>query len=139
LVYQITIMHYKKTATLSILLATVVSLSAFMPQQEKPKPTNLKVLPKNISHDDLDKVMDGFKAALGVKCGFCHSPQKDNPKKLDFASDENPKKDIARNMMRMTKKINKKYFHEKDKSGKLINISCASCHNGKEEPVTIKI
>lgn len=133
-------MHYKKTITFSILLATVVMLSAFMPQQqEKPKPTNLKVLPKNISHDDLEKVMDGFKAALGVKCGFCHSPRKDDPKKLDFASDENHKKEIARNMMRMTAKINKKYFQHKDKEGKLINISCVSCHNGKEEPATIKI
>jgi cytochrome c2 len=133
-------MCYKKTITFSIILATVVMLSAFMPQQQQdPKPTNLKVLPKNISHDDLDKVMDGFKAALGVKCNFCHSPRKDNPKRLDFASDENPKKEIARDMMRMTNKINKKYFHETDKEGKLTNISCASCHNGKEEPVTVKI
>lgn len=132
-------MRYKKTIALSLILTTAVMLSAFMPQQEEPKATNLKVLPKNISHDDLDKVMDGFKAALGVKCNFCHSPRKDNPKKLDFASDENPKKEVAREMMRMTNKINKKYFHEKDKEGKLTNISCASCHNGKEEPVTIKI
>jgi len=133
-------MQYKKTITFLILLGTAVLLSAFMPQQQQePKPTNLKVLPKNISHDELDEVMDGFKAALGVKCGFCHSPRKDNSKKLDFASDDNPKKEIARDMMRMTAKINKKYFHQKDKEGKLINISCASCHNGKEEPVTIKI
>lgn len=135
-------MRYKKTITFSLLLGTVVMLSAFMPQQEpkqEPKATNLKVLPKNISHDDLDKVMDGFKLALGVKCNYCHAPRKDNPKKLDFASDENPKKEVARDMMRMTNKINKKYFHEKDKEGKLTNISCASCHNGKEEPVTIKI
>jgi hypothetical protein len=133
-------MRYKTTITLSILLATVVILSAFMPQQEeKPKPTNLKVLPKNISHDDLEKVMKGFKTALGVKCDFCHTPRKDDPKKLDFTSDENPKKDIARGMIKMTQKINKKYFHRKDKEGKLINISCVSCHNGKEEPATIKI
>ena len=132
-------MRYKKTIAFSLILTTVVMLSAFMPQQEKPKPTNLKVLPKNISDEDLDKVMDGFKVALGVKCNFCHSPRKDNPKKLDFASDENPKKEVAREMMRMTNKINKKYFHEKDKEGKLTNISCASCHNGKEEPLTIKI
>ncbi|WP_225874592.1 c-type cytochrome [Pedobacter hiemivivus] len=113
-------MRYKKTITFSLILGTVVMLSAFMPQQEpkqEPKATNLKVLPKNISHDDLDKVMDGFKLALGVKCNYCHSPRKDNPKKLDFASDENPKKEIARDMMRMTNKINKKYFHEKDKEG----------------------
>ncbi|ACU04939.1 MULTISPECIES: c-type cytochrome [Pedobacter] len=132
-------MPYKKTIVFSILLSTVLILSAFMPQQEDKKPVNLKVLPKNISEKELDDIMDGFKAALGVKCNFCHTPRKDNPKKLDFASDENPKKEIARNMIRMTNKINKKYFHEKDKEGKLINISCVSCHNGKEEPQTIKI
>lgn len=134
-------MRYKKTIILSVLLMAIVMLSAFMPQQqqEKKKPTNLKVLPKNISHDDLDKVMDGFKAALGVKCNFCHAPRKDDPKKLDFASDEKKEKEIARDMMRMTAKINKKYFHNKDKEGLIKNITCASCHNGKEEPQTIKI
>ncbi|MBB2148012.1 c-type cytochrome [Pedobacter gandavensis] len=131
-------MRYRKIITFSLLLGAVVMLSAFM-QQEEPKAKNLKVLPKNISHDDLDKVMDGFKLALGVKCNFCHAPRKDDPKKLDFASDENPKKEIARNMIRMTNKINKKYFHEKNKEGKLTNISCVSCHNGKEEPITIKL
>lgn len=94
-------MPYKKTIVFSILLSTVLILSAFMPQQEDKKPVNLKVLPKNISEKELDDIMDGFKAALGVKCNFCHTPRKDNPKKLDFASDENPKKEIARNMIRM--------------------------------------
>lgn len=128
-------MRYKKTITLSILLATVVMLSAFMPRQDE-KAKNLKVLPKDISHEDLDKVMDGFKVALGVKCNFCHASKKDDPKRLDFASDEKPEKDIARNMMRMTAKINQKYFHIKDtKDGKaMLAVSCITCHNGKEHP-----
>ncbi len=37
--------------------------------------------------------MDGFKAALGVKCSFCHAPSKDTAQKWpDFASDEKPEK-----------------------------------------------
>jgi len=133
-------MRYKKTLTLAVLAATVVMMSGFMSRQEpQHKFTNLKVLPKNISKDDLDKVMDGFKAALGVKCNFCHAPRKDDPKKLDFASDEKNHKLIARDMMRMTAKINKKYFHRLDKEGKITNITCISCHNGKEEPQTIKL
>lgn len=133
-------MRYKKTITLSILLSATVMLSAFMPQQEPtPKYTNLKILPKNINKEDLKKVMDGFKDALGVKCNFCHAPMKDDPKKLDFASDEKNHKLIAREMMKMTAKINKKYFTHKDKEGKVTNISCVSCHNGKEEPQTIKL
>ncbi|TDQ06930.1 c-type cytochrome [Pedobacter metabolipauper] len=132
-------MRYKKTITLSIICAVVVTLSAFMPQQQEKKATNLKVLPKNTSKEELDKVMDGFKVALGVRCNYCHASAKDNPRKMDFASDENPKKEVARDMMRMTNKINKKYFHEKDKEGMLVNISCVSCHNGKAEPQTVKI
>jgi len=130
-------MRYKKTTTLAVLISSVMLLSAFMPQQEH-KAKNLQVLPKDISHEELDKVMDGFKTALGVRCGYCHAPRKDDPKKMDFASDDNPKKEVARDMMRMTNKINKKYFHDKDQEGMVTNISCISCHNGKEEPVTIK-
>lgn len=133
-------MRYKKTLTLTIMIATVAIMSSFMSKQEpQPKYTNLKVLPKNISKEELDNVMDGFKAALGVKCNFCHAPRKDDAKKLDFASDEKQHKLIAREMMKMTAKINKKYFHRKDKEGKMTNISCMSCHNGKEEPQTIKL
>nr|WP_199077832.1 c-type cytochrome [Pedobacter sp. ASV19] len=130
-------MRYKKTITLSILLGTVVMLSAFMPKlQQERKATNLKVLPKDISHEELDKIMDGWKVALGVKCNFCHAAKKDDPKRLDFASDEKPEKEIARNMVRMTAKINSKYFHVKDKKdGKaMLAVSCITCHNGKEHP-----
>ena len=33
---------------------------------------NLQVLPKNITIDSLDKIMDGFNVGLGVDCKFCH-------------------------------------------------------------------
>jgi len=127
----------KKTITLAMLAGVVVFLSAFMPkQQEAFKAKNLKVLPKNITKEDLDKVMDGFKASLGVRCNHCHASVKDNPRKMDFASDENPKKDVARDMMRMTAKINKKYFMHQLKDGQgVVEISCTTCHNGKSEPI----
>jgi len=127
----------KKAVTLAMLVGIVIFLSAFMPkQQEAFKAKNLKVLPKNISKEDLDKVMDGFKASLGVRCNYCHASVKDNPRKMDFASDDNVKKEVARDMMRMTAKINKKYFQKTIKDGNgLVEISCTTCHNGKAEPV----
>lgn len=127
----------KKAITLAMLAGIVMFLSAFMPkQQEAFKAKNLKVLPKTISKEDLDKVMDGFKASLGVRCNYCHASVKDNPRKMDFASDDNAKKEVARDMMRMTAKINKKYFQHEMKDGKgLVEISCTTCHNGKSEPV----
>ena len=110
-------------------------IAATTPPDDKHK--NLKVLPKDISHEDLDKVMDQFKEALGVKCNFCHAPDADSTSHhLDFASDAKPEKDIARHMMKMTAKINKKYFSfNKDESGKTIPaISCITCHRGNPHP-----
>jgi len=129
-----------KIATLLTLLGVFIVLSSFMAKQEEtPGFKNLKVLPKNTTHEALEKVMDGFKTGLGVRCNFCHAASKDNPAKMDFASDENHHKEIARNMMRMTAKLNKKYFNHAKKDGSIVNISCISCHNGKAEPQTIKI
>ncbi|MDB5019278.1 MAG: c-type cytochrome [Pedobacter sp.] len=131
-------MRYKTILTLSFLIANVFIMSAFMPQQEARKFTNLKVLPKDISGDDLNKIMDGYKTALGVKCNFCHAAGKADPKRLDFASDEKPEKNIARGMMKMTSKINKKYFHVKgaEAPNAVLAVNCISCHNGKAHPET---
>jgi hypothetical protein len=111
-------------------------MSAFMPKQETRKFTNLKVLPKDISGDDLSKVMDGFKTALGVKCNFCHAAGTADPKRLDFASDAKPEKEMARGMMKMTSKINKKYFHIKgaEAPNAVLAVNCITCHNGKAHP-----
>lgn len=128
-------MSYKAIATLSVLVGTVVMLSGFMPKEEK-KAANLKVLPRDISNEELDKVMDGFKAALGVKCNFCHAASKDDPKHLDFASDAKPEKEIARSMMKMTYRINKKYFHIKDvyNTKAVLAVNCITCHRGQAHP-----
>jgi len=129
-------MRFKAVVTLSVLIATVVGMSSFMPKAAEKKGNNLKALPKDISREDLDKVMHGFNKALGVRCNFCHAAQKDDPKRMDFASDAKPEKDRARMMMRMTSKINKKYFHVKDVSNPaaVMAVSCATCHNGKAFP-----
>lgn len=130
--------HIKKIGAIASVFAIVIALSAFNFQREKPqegpRPTNLKVLPKNISHDELIATMKEFNVALGVKCGFCHAPSKEDPKKMDFASDENQKKEIGRAMIKMTLKINKKYFNRSWDSSPAKAISCKTCHGGKEEP-----
>jgi len=116
-----------------IILSAVVIVVAFTSlsfTNDEPKFKNLKVLNKNISKDELTIIMKEFKTALGVKCSFCHTESKTNPGKLDFASDENKHKDVARGMMKMTMKINKKFFRE-DKGNA---VSCFTCHNGHEEP-----
>jgi hypothetical protein len=133
-------MRYKAIITLSVLLSTVVGMSSFMPKAPDKKDRNLKVLPKDISKEDLDKVMHGFNTSLGVRCNFCHSPSAEDPKRMDFSSDAKPQKETARLMMRMTGKINKKYFDVKDAAKPLavLEVSCYTCHNGKAHPETVR-
>lgn len=116
----------------AVLLSVTLCSLSLPQQQEHEKAKNLKVLPKDTSHEELERVMKEFKDALGVKCNFCHAPRKDDPKKLDFASDDNHHKKIARDMMRMTARLNKKYF----KSHEAVAVTCYTCHHGSDEPLT---
>jgi hypothetical protein len=65
--------------------------------------------------------MAAYAAGLGVQCGFCHAGR-------DFASDENPKKAIARNMITMVDEINAKFPDGK------VHVTCYTCHRGETEP-----
>jgi hypothetical protein len=98
-----------------------------------PKPTNLKVLPRDISADDLDKLMHRYQRELGAPCGYCHE---ENPetKHIDFASDENPVKETARFMISMTSDINNKYLPQLGDLRYSEPISCGNCHRGQIDP-----
>jgi Photosynthetic reaction centre cytochrome C subunit len=127
----------KKTFVVMVVSLFIVFGIAATKPPEAPKYKNLKILPKDISKEDLDKVMDSFKAALGVKCSFCHAPSKDSTQKWpDFASDDKPEKGIARKMLKMTAKINKKYFsYNKNEQGQTIAaVECMTCHRGSPHP-----
>ena len=126
----------KKTAILTVLAClTIFASYSFSPQKER-RYKNLKVLPKDISDKDLDSVMHHFTASLGVKCNFCHVRDTVN-KTMDWASDANKHKNIARTMYRMTQKMNDKYF---DKEGIVgiaqLEVSCYTCHRAKAHPVS---
>lgn len=126
----------KKTMTLALLaLAVALGTSAFEPPKKEHK-RNLKVLPKNISHDELDKIMHEFNDALGVKCSHCHAGGEVEGKfKLFFASDEKPEKEEAREMLRMTQQLNRKYFHYREGGEEARPaVSCMTCHNGNVHP-----
>ena len=98
---------------------------------------NLKILPKDISHEQLGHIMHEFNQSLGVKCNFCHAPSKDTAvHHPDFASDEKPEKQIARSMMKMTVKINDKFFGTKHAyiGDSTLTVTCATCHHGQPHP-----
>jgi hypothetical protein len=123
------IFQRKYAVALALFSLVILGLAATKPQEEKTF-KNLKVLPKNISHDEMEKVMHRFNKELGVKCNFCHARSEEG--KTDFASDKKEEKGIARDMMRMTMKLNKKYFHvNKPAVGDSVSIvTCYTCHHG---------
>jgi Photosynthetic reaction centre cytochrome C subunit len=113
-------------------------LAAKPRQEEKPVYKNLRVLSKNISDDDMDYVMETFSVNLGTNCLFCHPGKQNGTEfKFDYVSDELRNKRIARDMLRMTMKLNKKYFNIKltglmNTRGK---VWCKTCHQGSPVPI----
>ena len=100
----------KRTFLIITGFIAVILISFAFKKADQARYENLKVLPKNTTKQQMDSVMKHFTASLGVKCTFCHVRSNDEQRNFDFASDENRNKGIARNMMKMTAKINNKYF-----------------------------
>ncbi|MFN4006938.1 MAG: c-type cytochrome [Chitinophagaceae bacterium] len=121
---------------LTIIVALVAfGLQAFQePEQQRKR--NLKVLPENITRDSLDALMDFYCESLKVKCSFCHAPRENDPKKLNFASDAKPEKEIARQMITMTNELNRRYvtFKESSTASTVQAVTCNTCHRGEAHP-----
>jgi len=114
------------------------NLAAKPPQEEKPEYKNLQVLSRKISDKDMDFVMQSFSVNLGANCLFCH-PGKQNGSEfsIDYVTDVLQNKRIARDMLRMTLKLNNKYFNTK-MTGRMVTrgkIWCKTCHQGSPIPL----
>ena len=114
---------------MSLFIGSLVALTAANPLPKR----NLQVLPKDISNEKLDSIMKSYNKALGVACNFCHVRVHDQTDSLNYASDKDPMKTTARNMMRMTIEINRKNFwtDKKKKAHELNEVSCYTCHRGE--------
>lgn len=123
-------------AALTLLLLVTLLPIALHGQQgarDTPPPKSLQVL----SPDVQSSVMQTFNVALGVQCVYCHVAG-------DFASDANPKKAIARTMLRMLKQVathfpdtGNDFEHSRYLAfpeGKQY-VTCYSCHRGMPIPV----
>ena len=128
-------MNRKKLFAITALAVFVIlGIAAGRPPKSEHK--NLQVLPKDISEQKLDSIMQSYNKALGIGCGFCHSPSKSNADSLDYSSDENPMKEDARKMIRMTIEINKSnFYYDKDRRPEYLNVvNCRTCHRGEAYP-----
>ena len=126
-------------AILGIFLFIALGTAAASLPQNKLR--NLQVLPKDISDEKLDSIMNTYNKALGVNCTFCHTPYNKNiPDLLDYASDEKHMKEEARKMMRLTIQINKDYFYyDTLQRPEYLNVvTCVTCHRGDPFPADLK-
>ena len=99
-------------------------------------PTNLEVLPKDWSREQVLVVMRQFNAALGVTCTHCHVFTKAGDPMNDFATDVKPQKNMARAMMRMTAGLQPTVQQAVNKTAETATrVSCAMCHRGAVTPV----
>jgi hypothetical protein len=106
-------------------------------ERSHPAPTNLKVLSKNLTGDQVHDIMEGWESQLGVHCRTCHA---ENPKdigpngrpRLNYADDSKPEKNTARLMFKMTEDINVNYVSKVENSGE--PVTCGTCHRGHLGP-----
>lgn len=102
-------------------------------RRQIPAPTNLKVLPKDLTGPQVIAIMRKFEGDLGVGCTFCHArnPATNHP---DFASDANPMKDRARVMIKMATAINTEYLTQLTDHKPENGVTCGTCHRGMSTP-----
>lgn len=143
-----------KTSSLSLSAATALLLAATFaattvaqapqaapnvspPPRTYPAPTNLKVLPKTLTGQQVHEIMEQWEGSLGAKCSTCHTADPNNigpngRPRLNFADDAMPEKSTARLMFKMTEEINKNYISMIDSSG--AGVTCGTCHRGHLGP-----
>jgi hypothetical protein len=71
----------------------------------------------------------GFSRSLGVDCRHCHNVEK-------LASNENPKKQVARDMWGMVANVNKQIMEIPNLESKRPVVNCTTCHRGDKQPAT---
>src|SRR4051812_24039014 len=91
------------SVTVVALLAGRVAFAQAPEQPNKVESATVKVL-TGLTVAQFEQEMQNFVQAVGVGCGGCHAGRG------NFASDDNPRKAKARQMIEMTKAINKQFF-----------------------------
>jgi len=100
-------------------------------------PTNLQVLPKDLTGAQVHKIMEGWADQLGGDCSTCHvrNPSDIGPNgrpRMNFADDSKEEKRTARVMYRMVQSINANFISTVPSSG--MPVTCGTCHRGHISP-----
>ena len=75
---------------------------------------------------DIMPLMQEIVQALGVQCEYCHSAR--------GSGLPEPKKDVARQMIAMTREINARVQTATGKAGDAAQVRCVTCHRGVPIP-----
>jgi hypothetical protein len=147
---KLTSLPLPAAALLGVCLFAVTTLAqdppparAGRPHPPAPKPTNLKILPKTLTGDQVMDIMHGWEKQLGVECDTCHAidPNKKRPNgrpALNFPDDSKPEKETARQMVKMTMELNQNYTSrvesKQNNEAAAKEVSCGTCHRGHFDP-----
>jgi hypothetical protein len=127
-------------AVLTLAFATAASAQtpatpppAGQQRRPMPPPSNLKVLPSDMTAQQVVAIMRNYEKELGVECEYCHAKDPATGRN-NFASDANPMKDRARVMMKMTASINSEYLTQLTDPKPEHEVNCGTCHRGMAKP-----
>ena len=116
---------------------------AGQPPRNYPAPTNLKVLPKDLTGKQVHDIMEGWAGALGTHCDHCHASDPNNlgpngRPRMKFDDDSKAEKQIARIMYTMTEDMKKNYVAKAAELDKMAEpaapLTCGTCHRGHVDP-----
>jgi len=134
--------HARSSLVCLFALAAFATIPSARSQEQwtwPEKPKNLRVLPKDFTGQRLRPVMTGFTRALGVRCTHCHVGEEGKPlSTYDFASDQKPNKERAREMYRMLGSINEHLRKIEPSGDRRVNMWCHTCHQGRSRPLTLE-
>lgn len=122
-----------------VVLGLVVVLMAVAAHAQAPAPLQpaiaegpaITVL-KGLTVPQFETEMRHFVQAVGVNCGGCHT-------RGNFASEDNPRKAKARQMIEMTRRLNQRYFPAyvpAEGDSTLGRVTCYTCHQGETSPTS---
>jgi hypothetical protein len=117
--------------------------SAPRPPRTYPAPTNLKVLPKDTTGQQVHEIMENWAGSLGVHCDTCHTSDPKNlmpngRPRMKFDDDSKPEKQMARIMYTMTEDMKTNYIKKVADLDKMDSpaapLTCGTCHRGHLDP-----
>ena len=93
--------------------------------------TNLRVLAPGTKVHGEGSVMEDFRDALNVDCGYCHGGSG------DFAAEANPRKEFARKMIQMVRQINTNFPGTGVYPEGRQAVTCYTCHRAETHPMSL--